>query len=282
MKICLDAGHFGKYNQSPAVPSYYEAEAMWKLHLFLRKHLKAHGIEVVTTRNSQSADLALVTRGKKAAGCDLFLSLHSNAVGSRVDENVDHIVIARLIDDNTTDADEKSKSLAEALAPVITTVMGVKQKNYRIVANKSTSDRNGDGKLNDNYYGVLHGARMVNVPALILEHSFHTNTRSTLWLLDETNLEVLAKAIADTIARHYGIGETKVVYRVQVGAYTKKSNADNMRNKLIKAGYKPFITTVDGYYKVQVGAFTLQSNAVKLSSELKSKGFTAIIKKALI
>lgn len=282
MKVCLDAGHFGKYNRSPAVPSYYESEVMWKLHLLYKKYFKDYGIDVITTRNSQSADLALISRGKKAAGCDLFLSLHSNAVGSRVDEDVDHIVVARLIDDDTTDIDEKSKSLAEVIAPVVTKIMGVSQKNYRIVANKSTSDRNGDGKYNDNYYGVLHGARMANVPGLIIEHGFHTNTKTTLWLLDESNLERLAKGVVDTIAKHYGITSSTTVYRVQVGAYTKATNAENMKNKLTQAGYKPFVAKVDGYYKVQVGSYVLHSNAVKLVNELKDKGFTAIIKKATV
>ena len=33
MKICLDAGHQGRYNQSPADHRYYESVMVWKLHL---------------------------------------------------------------------------------------------------------------------------------------------------------------------------------------------------------------------------------------------------------
>ena len=32
-KICLDAGHYAKYNRSPVVPEYYESVMNWKLHL---------------------------------------------------------------------------------------------------------------------------------------------------------------------------------------------------------------------------------------------------------
>lgn len=32
IKICLDAGHYGKYNRSPAVKTYYESDMNWKLH----------------------------------------------------------------------------------------------------------------------------------------------------------------------------------------------------------------------------------------------------------
>ena len=38
-KVCLDAGHYGKYNRSPGIPAYYESEMVWNLHLLLKKHL---------------------------------------------------------------------------------------------------------------------------------------------------------------------------------------------------------------------------------------------------
>lgn len=87
MKICLDAGHFGKVNQSPVVRAYYESEMSWKLHNMLREELQRYGFEVVTTRADQKKDLGLEARGRKSAGCDLFLSIHSNACDS---ESADH------------------------------------------------------------------------------------------------------------------------------------------------------------------------------------------------
>ena len=50
MKICLDAGHQGRYNQSPADHRYYESVMVWKLHLLQKKYLEDYGIEVITTR----------------------------------------------------------------------------------------------------------------------------------------------------------------------------------------------------------------------------------------
>ena len=41
MKICIDAGHYGKYNQSPADSRYYESDFTWKLHLLQKKYLEA-------------------------------------------------------------------------------------------------------------------------------------------------------------------------------------------------------------------------------------------------
>ena len=92
LKICLDAGHYGKYNQSPVVPEYYESDMTWKLHLLLKEALEEYeGVEVITTRFLQDVDLDLVSRGRKSAGCDLFLSLHSNGVTGK--EWVDYPVV---------------------------------------------------------------------------------------------------------------------------------------------------------------------------------------------
>lgn len=198
-KVCIDAGHFGKYNRSPGIPEYYESEIMWKLHLLQVAHLEKLGIEVVTTRSNQEKDLALQARGKAAAGCDLFISNHSNAVGSGMNEAVDYAAIYHLVSDATTNADEISAEFAKGIAPIIAEVMGTKQ-GYKVLTRKAGNDRNKDGVLNDNYYGVLHGARLVNVPGLILEHSFHTNSRAVKWLLASANLDRLAKAEAEYIA----------------------------------------------------------------------------------
>lgn len=205
VKICIDAGHYGKYNRSPAVKEYYESDMVWKLHLLQKRYLEEYeGVEVIITRKDQATDKALYDRGACSKGCDLFISDHSNAVGSGINESVDHVAIYHLTDDNTTLVDDISKQIAGKLAPVIADVMGVSQ-GFRLVTRKSGNDRNGDGMLNDNYYGVLHGARMVNTPGMILEHSFHTNTRMTRWLLDENNLARLAKAEAEVLAAHFGL-----------------------------------------------------------------------------
>ena len=272
MKICLDAGHYARYNQSPVLPTYYESQAMWQLQTHLKKALEAYGIQVTLTRTDQKKDLPLLARGKKSRGCDLLLSLHSNAAKR---EDADHAVIFYQVE-NGSSLHQIGKDLAEVLAPVITKVMELSEKSPRIAAVRSENDRNGDGAFNDNYYGILEGAAQVGTPALILEHSFHTNLRSAKWLSENANLKRLAEAHADAIAQYYDI--RKPLYRVQVGAYTVKANAEKMQKKLKAVGYNGFITKIDSYYKVQVGAFTLKENALGLIDKLRSLGFSAIIK----
>lgn len=103
--------------------------------------------------------------------------------------------------------------------------MGTNQ-GYRIVTRKSDNDRNGDDAMNDNYYGVLHGARMVNTPGLILEHSFHTNTRMTNWLLDDANIDRLAKAEVEALAAYYGLVKKGNGSGFQATALKDMSEAD--------------------------------------------------------
>lgn len=195
-KICLDAGHYGKYNRSPIVPEYYESERMWKLTELLAAALKKRGVTVVKTRTNQATDLALVSRGKKAQGCDLLLSLHSNASST---ETPDFPVAIVFRDDTKTNLDERSEDIGLKLAKVCADVMGTKQKG-QIMTRANSGDRDGNGYKDDEYYGVLHGAKLVKVPGVIMEHSFHTNKRAAQWLLSDSNLSKLAEAEADVLA----------------------------------------------------------------------------------
>ena len=67
------------------------------------------------------------------------------------------------------------------------------------------------------------------------------------------------------------------LYRVQVGAFSIKSNADKLANELKSNGYSTYVIKVGNLYKVQVGAFSIRTNATKLANELKSKGYSTFI-----
>lgn len=66
----------------------------------------------------------------------------------------------------------------------------------------------------------------------------------------------------------------KTIYRVQIGAFSNKSNADEQLKKIKAKGFNDsFVTKVDKLYKVQVGAFTVKSNAEKYRDKVKAAGF---------
>lgn len=217
-KVCLDAGHYGNYNAG-AVKGYYESVRMWKLTELLAKELTARGITVIKTRSNQATDLALTSRGRKANGCDLFLSMHSNAAGA---ESVDYPVAYVPLNGTGT-------SIGQKLADIVADVMGTVQKGR-------TATRKGSGGAD--YYGVIRGAVAVGVPGVILEHSFHTNPKAAAWLMNDANLAKLAKAEADCIAEWLEetakpAAQTLQVAQRKSAAYNKayKTTADlNMRS----------------------------------------------------
>lgn len=189
-KICLDAGHVGsKYNQSLVVKTYYESAMVWALHLKLKAQLEARGFQVVTTRASIDTDLGVYERGTASKGCDVFISLHSNACGT---ESVDYPVVYRAYD-NKNNVD----TLALKLAKKVGELMGTTQ------AGRTATRKNSSG---GEYYGVLRGARAVGTPYyMLIEHSFHTNTKATKWLSKDANLDKLAVAEADILAEFFGM-----------------------------------------------------------------------------
>lgn len=84
---------------------------------------------------------------------------------------------------------------------------------------------------------MLRGANAVGTPGIILEHSFHTNTRATKWLSSDNNLQKLAKAEVECIASYYGVTKeeetilTKIMGNAvatveQMTEYIKAKNPD--------------------------------------------------------
>lgn len=89
------------------------------------------------------------------------------------------------------------------------------------------------------------------------------------------NNNIIDKTTTDTTNK-------KVIYKVQLGAFTIKSNAEKYKHKIQNAGFKDaYITTstIKGklYFKVQIGAFSVKSNAIAYRDKAKKLGFTEAI-----
>ena len=79
------------------------------------------------------------------------------------------------------------------------------------------------------------------------------------------------------------VPQPKVIYRVQVGAFKNRTNAENMLKKVKVDFPDAFIKIVGDYYKVQIGAFTVLDNATKCLEKAELKGYTdAFISKEVI
>ena len=193
VKICIDPGHSKGQNRSPVVPEYIEGERMFVLGHLLKKELERYqDTQVLITREKVTDNPSLYERGSMAKGCEVLVSLHSDAAdikkagGKDVDRSTAFYPISG-----------KGKDLAEKLTATVASTMGLKQ------GGKIKTRVNGAG--NADYYGVIRHAVAAGSVGLIMEHGFHTNEAVCRWLLKDSNLEKLAKAEAEVLADYYGL-----------------------------------------------------------------------------
>lgn len=241
--ITLDPGHGKNGNKSPNNPKYIEGTQMWHLSVKLKAALERYGFEVVTTRPNITDDPALDVRGAMAGknGSCLFLSLHSNAPGESPDGSYDSSVTGTTVYYSLTRAE--NKELADQLGNKVSELMGHKYRGSKI--------REKEGYPGVDHYGVIRGAAQKGCTcAMIIEHGFHTNVKDSNWLLNDANLKKLADAEAQIIASYFGqkeqsstSDESGTMYRVQVGAFSKRENAEALADKLKAAGFDAYIVT---------------------------------------
>ena len=196
-KVCLDAGHFGKYNRSPCNKEYYESEMSWKLHLFLKKELEALGFDVRLTREKVEDDPALFDRGAMSGrlGAVMFLSIHSNAPGGNPsDERYPKVRGAETFY-SVSDC-EGNAPIARDLTDAVVRTMGTEDRGIK-------TRRYPDNESVD-YYQVLRAAAASGCKrAFLIEHGFHTNPEDSAFLQDSECLARLAKAEAEVIDRWF-------------------------------------------------------------------------------
>ncbi len=195
VKIMLDAGHAGRYNRG-YFRRYYESQMNWSLTNYLKNELKKYGFTVGMTKKSLWQDMSVYRRGKKARGYHLFISIHSNWSGSKRADYPLAIVSSK----HKKKLYKKAQPIGKKLANQIRATMRTRQKAQVWIK------RQRDGR---DWYGVIRGAAAVNVPAVILEHSFHSNPSKCKWLMKEANLKRMAAAEAKVLAKHYGMKRVK-------------------------------------------------------------------------
>lgn len=88
-----------------------------------------------------------------------------------------------------------------------------------------------------------------------------------------SNLDKIAKDVNSRLNN----SSTDVLYHVQVGAYSKKTNVEDMARKLESKGFRPYIVELNGLYRVQVGAYCKKENAENMVARLKAAGFETYI-----
>lgn len=88
------------------------------------------------------------------------------------------------------------------------------------------------------FYEILN----TNAPCAYVEAAFHDKEAQALWIIDHK--ADIAEAICKGVCQYFMVPYVpeKTVYRVQVGAFLEKENAQALQKRLQELGFEAFIT----------------------------------------
>lgn len=150
---------------------------------------------------------------------DLAVDIHNNAGGGDGAEAFYHY------------GGGLSKTLAENILAEIVKI-GQNSRGAKIRKNSNGKD----------YYGFI---RETSCPAVIIECAFIDNATDLEILATDGKRKLMGQVIAKGILKTLGIefqAETGTIYRVQVGAYKVRANAEAMLKRIKEAGFDVYIT----------------------------------------
>jgi hypothetical protein len=181
--------------------------------LVLKKRLEDHGIKVITTRKKLSDDPSLQNRGATAGmnGADLFLSLHSDAIGN-------YVASAKGVSAYySIQAPSVNKPLAARISSEVAKLIGSRDRGAltRI------------GSNNLDYYGVIRSSAASGCKnAFLIEHGFHSNSDDVKWLISDNKLAQIAEVETKIICEYFGktYKADKTVSNINVNTSTTSTN----------------------------------------------------------
>lgn len=226
-KVYIDPGHGG--TDSGAVGNGLKEK---DLTLTIAKRVRdilAHEYEGVAVKMSRTGDmfpsLKHRTDDANSWGAHFFLSIHINAFNA----SANGFETFTYSGTKAPTTDYQNAIHSEIMAQIGINDRGKKQKN-------------------------LHVLRETDMPAVLTENGFIDSSSDASKMKDSAWLEKVSRGHVNGLAKAF-----------------------NLKRKVVA---QPQQTETDGaLYKVQVGAFANKSNADRLVSELKSKGYSAIVVK---
>lgn len=271
MLIALDAGHGGS-DPGAVYNGRNEKDDNLRLALEVGKLLQNAGVDVTYTRDKDIYE----TPFKKATdannvNADYFVSFHRNSgENPNTASGVQNLIFS---------TGGKSETLADNI-----------QKNLVDLGFKDL------GIIERPNLVVLRRTKM---PAVLIETGFINNEQDNAKF--DREFSQIASAIADGILNTIGMGNAMQnpaepdympdnemdedddecvcgkLFRVQVGAFKNRDNADRLLATLLDNDFPAFIVYDNGVYKVQVGAFRNLDNAVRMERRLRRYRYNTFI-----
>ena len=181
--------------------------------------LEKHGVSVKMSRTTDENDPV----GEEVKECNAYapalaVSIHNNAGGGDGGEVFYH------------HGGGKGKTLAENILAEMVKI-GQNSRGIKTRVNSQGKD----------FYSFI---RNTSCPSVIVEACFIDNASDLKILATESQRKTMGEAIAKGVLKTLGVeiqSEKPTLYRVQVGAYSVKANAEAMEKKLKALGIDAFI-----------------------------------------
>lgn len=248
-KIVIDPGHGGS-DWGAAYEGRKEKNDNLRLALAVGRILANNGIDVEYTRTDDvyNTPLEKAMMGNNA-GADFFISFHRNATGTPQQSTG----IETLVYNDSGRKAEMARNINRELANLGFVNRGVMERPNLVVLKRT------------------------KMPALLIETGFIDNEEDNAKFDAEFN--EIAAAIAEGILETLDMGTLteRPLYKVQVGAYEDKDDADRLVSSLQAKGFDPYVIFQNGLYKVQVGAFEKMSNAAAMENKIRDAGYPTFI-----
>lgn len=216
MRIAIDPGHGGR---DPGAVANGLREKDINLHVGLgvayRLETEYEDVEVLRLRiGDETVSLRERTDKANVWGADFYFSIHSNAGGGAGFESFRH-----------PSAGERTKEIQYTIHDEL-------MKFYHQFGRP---DR---GKKTANF----HVLRETKMSAVLIENLFVDNKEEADLLRKVAFRNELTDAIVEAVAKALNLkrkqAQSKVLYKVQVGAFQYKENAERLKQELRNKGYK--------------------------------------------
>ena len=229
--LILDAGHaFDTKGKNNVSQNFYEWEFNNDMQYKIKSRCEELGIKVFLTNPNPDkvSDISLTTRASLANDYwlrnskpkTIFISLHANAFSSESARGTETYI--------AKNASSTSKNFAKVL-------------NDNIVKTMKELDSNAkDRGVKCKDWTVIQKASM---PSVLLEYAFYSNPDDLKIL--KNNRRELVEATVKAICQYFGIEykkeittNTNKLYKVCIGAYKNKDNADKILKEAKEKGFK--------------------------------------------
>ncbi len=182
-------------------------------------HLERHGFDVKKAPQGQNMWTSI--NESNSWGADLHVPIHTNAFNGNLTGGT-LIMLYSVSGENL----KAGQAIFNQLAPI------TPGSDYSIRSNTGLAELNSTKAI-----------------AVYVECEFHDTVDGANFIINNT--DKLGEAIAHGICDYFGVkwndeddNTSDTFYRVQVGAFSKKENADKQLEKLKKEGYDAFIVEV--------------------------------------